>query len=106
MIIFGARFYLVQKISYVDAIIVRHYWCVGVVTKKFLQQLQQHQRAKYDGLLIFGDFNFPSLSWSIESLSFPNTLSPGSSVRKLYCDVFVSLGLFQNVKETLNLSQT
>jgi len=39
--------------------------------------------------------NLPSLSWSIAGLPFPNILSPGSLVSKLYCD---SLGSLQNVK--------
>ena len=84
VIIFGSRFYLVLKISF-----------------KILAAITAASKAKYDGLLIYGDFNLPSLSWSIEKgLPFPNTISPGSSVSNLYCNVFVSLGLFQNVKHS------
>jgi len=67
---------------------------------EILAALTSASKSKYDGLLICGDFNLPSLSWSNEGIPFANTLSPGNIVSKLYCDAILPLGIYQNVKNS------
>ena len=63
---------------------------------EILAAITSASKSKYDGILICGDFNLPSLSWSDVGLPFANILSPGSIISKLYCDVLSSLGIVRN----------
>ena len=67
---------------------------------EILAALTSASKSQYDGILICGDFNHPSLSWTNEGLPYINVLSPGNTISKLYCDVILYLGIYQNVKDS------
>jgi hypothetical protein len=60
---------------------------------EILAAMTAASKTSYDGFIICGDFNHPSLSWTVDGLPYLNFLSPGNLVSKLYCDVLLSLGL-------------
>jgi len=58
---------------------------------EILAALTSASKSQYDGILICGDFNHPSLSWTDEGWPYTNVPSPGDIISKLYCDVILHL---------------
>jgi hypothetical protein len=64
-----------------------------------MKTLTSASRSKYDGVLIYGDFNHPSIKWTSESTLLIDNLGMCTASGKFFENILVKLKLFQHINE-------